>query len=118
MKDFINLGKPSGNAMSEILIEKEKSDEMFYPSLSIRGKNEIYFPEEGEAIIKYKKCASGSSEYRGRDPEYYCDLEVIAIKPMGSSSSIPPKLKNAPDFEESLKKAASKGKEDDDYEDS
>lgn len=112
MPEFIALGiKPSEPA------EPSKEPRVYYPTLHITGEADTKIPEEGTAVIKFKKGDSGRRTRDGKT-EYYCDIEVLGIKPLGDS-----KAAKKRSFGESLDRAvavrveASGEDEEDDYED-
>lgn len=97
MAEFIDLGTKMGGEKAE----PTKAPEAYYPSLHIRGPKDMALPAEGEAIIKFRKGDSGTRKRDGKT-EYYCDIEVLGIKPSGSKMSEP---KKGPAFGESLDRA-------------
>ncbi len=107
MHDFIDLGTKAGGEMAEPM----KAPEAYYPHLSIRSPKEMALPEEGEAVIKFRKGDSGTRKRDGKT-EYYCDIEVLGIKPSGSKM---PEPKRSPAFGESLDRAVAKREEASDY---
>jgi hypothetical protein len=104
--DFINLGKKPEEL-------KEPSDEprTYYPSLRIVGDADMKLPDRGAAIIKFNKGDSGKRTLNGKT-EYYCELEVTDIKPLGGSK--PAKR----GFGESLDRAVAKRAKADEADDS
>lgn len=106
MNDFIELGSKPAEITEAPSPRKEPA--VYYPSLHISGPEDMDFPDEGTATIRFKKGDSGTRK-RGDKKEYYCDLEVIAIKPMlGSRMMDAPK---GPKFGESLDRALAKREE-------
>lgn len=97
--------------------EASREPSVYYPSLHIVGEADTKLPEEGTAIIKFRKGDSGTRKRDGKT-EYYCDIEVLGIKPSGDS--MPAKKRS---FGESLDRAVAKREEasgedeEDDYED-
>jgi len=105
--EFIDLGtKPS-----EVMPSEAKEPRVFYPTLHVHGSEKVEFKDEGAAIIKFKKGDSGVRKRDGKT-EYYCDLEVTAIKPLGGSK--PAKR----GFGESLDRAVAKRAKADEADDS
>ena len=110
MPEFIDLGsKPYEPSESS---KEPPHSETYYPGIHISGSKPLNLSEEGEAIIQFRKEASGTRKRDGKT-EYYCDLKVIAIKPVGSK--IPDS--KGPAFGESLDRAVAKREEASDDED-
>lgn len=66
--------------------DKEK---VSYPSLYFTHGEKIDFPDEGEAIIKFRKIESAENTRDPKDPKYRCELEVrgIEVKSGGKKKS-------------------------------
>lgn len=108
MPEYYDLGsKPEA-----IGAKPDKAPSVYYPHLSITSKEEMDLPDEGEAMIRFKKVEDSKNTKRG---EYRCDLEITGIKPMGSGMMKGPKKKTfgeALDEVESAKEAANPMDED------
>lgn len=101
--------------MADMSIEEMK-DKKHYPSFTIETEKEIDFPHEGEAVIKFKKVASSSSERNGKS-RYECTfdvLELVSVK--GESDDSPSKRydESGPALDK-LVAAKSKKSDDSDY---
>ncbi len=59
---------------------EEDEEKMYYPSLYISGDKKIERPEEGTAIITFRKIDSGENTRDPEDPQYRCELEVHSIE--------------------------------------
>ncbi len=55
---------------------------MHYPSLYFTGDSKMDIPEEGTAVITFRKVDSGENTRDPDDPKYRCEIEVhsIAVK--------------------------------------
>jgi hypothetical protein len=76
----IDLGQKSpscGCAPSPCCDSGEKT---YYPSLYLSGGQKIDLPDEGTAVITFKKVSSGMDERDGQEPHYRCELEVRSIE--------------------------------------
>lgn len=63
--------------------DKEKT---YYPSLYINGDKKISLPDEGEAVIVFRKVDSGEDTRDPENPRYRCELEVRSIEPRASKN--------------------------------
>lgn len=58
---------------------------IYYPSLYLSGTEKIDLPEEGEAVITFRKVSSGEERRDDEEPQYRCELEIRSIEPKGGS---------------------------------
>lgn|SRR5574343_1046392 len=79
-----DLGKESmsaGCCSAPALCDSGKK--VYYPSLYLSGTDKIDLPDEGEAIITFRKVASGEDRREDEEPQYRCELEIRSIEPKG-----------------------------------
>ncbi len=55
-------------------------EKIHYPSLYLSGDEKIDFPDEGTAVITFRKVDSGENVRDPDDPQYRCELEVRTIE--------------------------------------
>lgn len=58
-------------------------DKMHYPSLYFTHDKPVEFPDEGEAVITFRKVESSENTRDPDDPKYRCELEVKSIEIKG-----------------------------------
>jgi len=97
---------------------EEGKEKIYYPSLYISGDEKIELPDEGTAVITFRKIDSGENTRDPEDPQYRCELEVHSIETKGGSSdkgddSLRVSVGNA--FKEAIRRKV-KEKMGDDYE--
>lgn len=61
---------------------KEDEEKVYYPSLYISGSRKLDLPDEGTAVITFRKVSSGEDSRDGKT-HYRCELEVHSIEPKG-----------------------------------
>jgi hypothetical protein len=58
-----------------------------YPSLYFTGDKKMDIPDEGTAVITFRKIDSGENTRDPDDPKYRCEIEVQSIEVKGGSKS-------------------------------
>lgn len=64
---------------------RDSEEKMYYPSLYLSGGEKIELPDEGTAVITFKKVSSGMDQRDGEEPHYRCELEIHSIEPKGGT---------------------------------
>lgn len=59
----------------------DSNEKTYYPSLYINGDKKVDLPDEGEAVITFRKVDSGEDTRDPENPRYRCELEVRSIEP-------------------------------------
>jgi hypothetical protein len=60
--------------------DSDREDKMHYPSLYFTGDKKMDIPEEGTALITFRKVDSGENTRDPDDPKYRCEIEVHSIE--------------------------------------
>lgn len=60
-------------------------EKTYYPSLYINSSEKIDLPDEGTAVITFRKIDSGANTRDEENPQYRCELEVRSIEPKGGA---------------------------------
>lgn len=72
---------------------------MIYPSLYFTHDKPVDLPDEGTAVIKFRKIESSENTRDPDSPKYRCEIEVHSIEPKGGSEplkvSLGEKIKDA-----------------------
>lgn len=63
----------------------DSDEKMYYPSLYINSNEKIDLPDEGTAVITFRKIDSGANTRDEENPQYRCELEVHSIEPKGGA---------------------------------
>lgn len=80
--------KPETEKMPEVCDPMNKP---YYPCVYISNNPKISeIPEEGTAIITYKKVSETESNRNGKH-SYSCDIEIMTFEPTGKAKSKPQK---------------------------
>lgn len=83
----IDLGSKSPSpGCAPVSCCNESGERTHYPSLYLSGSKKLDLPDEGTAVITFKKVSSGMDERDGQEPHYRCELEVQSIEVKGGSS--------------------------------
>lgn len=89
-------------------MSSEKDEEKtYYPSLYFTGDSKMDIPDEGTAVITFRKVDSGENTRDPEDPKYRCEIEVHSIevkggkKDDGLKTSLGDKIKQAMDKKKS-----------------
>jgi hypothetical protein len=61
----------------------DSGEKMHYPSLYLSGSQKLDLPDEGTALISFKKVSSGMDQRDDEEPHYRCELEVHSIEVKG-----------------------------------
>lgn len=80
-------------------------DRVHYPSLYFTHDEPVNLPEEGTAVIKFRKIESSENTRDPEDPKYRCEIEVHSIDVKGVDKgmvNVGDALKNA--MRKSMKK--------------
>lgn len=64
----------------------DSGEKTYYPSLYLSGGQKLDLPDEGTAVITFKKVSSGMDEREGQEPHYRCELEVRSIEVRGGAA--------------------------------
>jgi hypothetical protein len=80
---------------------------MHYPSLYFTGDKKMDIPEEGTAVITFRKIDSGENTRDPDDPKYRCEIEVHSIEVKGSKGDGPVSV--ADSLKDGLRKKMKKG---------
>lgn len=74
-------------------------DKTHYPSLYFTHDEPVDIPEEGTAVIRFRKIESSENTRDPDDPKYRCEIEVHSIEVKGGSDkgmvSVADSLKDA-----------------------
>ena len=71
--------------MSPCCAGEEKKGKMHYPTLYFTHSEKIDLPEEGEAVIKFRKVESAENTRDPDDPKYRCELEIHSLETKGGA---------------------------------
>lgn len=107
----IDLGKESLSAgCCSAPSPCDSGKKIYYPSLYLSGTSKMDLPDEGEALISFKKVSSGMDERDGEEPHYRCELEVRSIEPKGGKRDEEPMGTNVGKaLKEAMRKKLGKG---------
>ena len=61
----------------------DSEDKIHYPSLYFTGDKKMDIPDEGVAMIKFRKVDSGENMRDPDEPKYRCEIEVHSIEVKG-----------------------------------
>lgn len=75
----IDLGQKSNNSVPCSPMESAGEDKVHYPSLYFTHDKPVEFPDEGTAIITFRKIESSENTRDPDDPKYRCEIEVRSI---------------------------------------
>lgn len=99
----IDLGQKNDSPMCCATDSPEKKDRVYYPSLYFTHDEPVNLPEEGTAVITFRRIESSENNRDPDDPKYRCEIEVHSIEVKGGEPNIGAKLKDG------LRKAMKKG---------
>lgn len=68
----------------------EGAKKTYYPSLYFSGDTKMDIPEEGTALITFRKIDSGENTRDPEDPKYRCEIEVQSIEVKSSKAADEP----------------------------
>lgn len=100
---FIDLGKPS--KLMESKPAEPTKDRVYYPSTYITSEKPIKLPEEGEAVIRFRKKSSSENTDEDGKTSYSCSIDILGIKPVNNGGDTMKGLSAALD-ERAAKKAS------------
>lgn len=96
----IDLGQkyPYGAPCSPMR-DDDSEEKVSYPSLYFTHDKPVDLPDEGTAVIKFRKIESSENTRDPEDPKYRCEIEVHSIEVKGGGEkgmvSVEDALKNA-----------------------
>lgn len=93
--------------------DDEGEEKVYYPSLYFSGDEKMDIPDEGTAVITFRKIDSGENTRDPDDPKYRCEIEVKSIEVKGGKKGDAPLTTSLGDV---MKKALSKARVEDDGE--
>lgn len=79
MKYDLGQESPSGCCAPSPCCESDKP-KVYYPSLYFNGDSKMDIPDEGTALITFRKIDSGENTRDPDDPQYRCEIEVHSIE--------------------------------------
>lgn len=88
-----DLGQEMSDAPCGVASE-EKKDKKYYPTLYFSHDEKIDLPEEGSAVIHFRKVESAENTRDPDDPKYRCELEVHSIETKGGDEGKVTSLKD------------------------
>lgn len=80
MADFTDLGQTYDGPTDVGSKKLDKAPKVSYPTLYIRGESDMDFPEEGTALVKFRRVSETKSTRDPEDPSYSCELEIMGIR--------------------------------------
>lgn len=76
----IDLGTKSPAGCCSPASDKDEGEEKtYYPSLYFTGDEKMDIPDEGSAVITFRKVDSGENTRDPKEPLYRCEIEVHSI---------------------------------------
>lgn len=78
----IELGQKYDNSPCAPM-ESKGDDKMHYPSLYFTHDAPVELPEDGTAVITFRKIESSENTRDPDDPKYRCEIEVHSIEVKG-----------------------------------
>lgn len=84
MKYDLGQESPSGCCPASPCCDSEKP-KVYYPSLYFSGDTKMDLPDEGTAVITFRKIDSGENTRDPDDPKYRCEIEVRSLEVKGGA---------------------------------
>jgi hypothetical protein len=81
----IELGQKYDSTGCCAPVSEKSEDKMHYPSLYFTHDEPVDLPDEGTAVITFRKIESSENVRDPKDPKYRCEIEVHSIDVKGSS---------------------------------
>lgn len=83
----IELGQKYDSACCAPTGANETKDKVSYPSLYFTHDKPVELPDEGTAVITFRKIESSENVRDPEDPKYRCEIEVRSIEVKGGKKS-------------------------------
>lgn len=79
----IDLGHKYDSTGCCATMESKSDDKIHYPSLYFTHDKPVDLPDEGTAVITFRKIESSENTRDPDDPKYRCEIEVHSIEVKG-----------------------------------
>lgn len=80
MADFTDLGQTYDGPTDVGSKKLDKAPKISYPTLYITSDGDMDFPEEGTALVKFRRVSETKTTRDAEDPRYNCELEIMGIR--------------------------------------
>lgn len=103
----IDLGQKYDNGPCGVPMgSSESKEKVHYPSLYFTHDEPVEVPDEGTAVIKFRKIESSENTRDPDDPKYRCEIEVHAIEFKGGDKGM---VSMADSLKDALRKKMKQG---------
>lgn len=85
-----DLGQESPSSGCAPMPCDDGDNKVYYPSLYFSGDTKMDIPDEGTALITFRKIDSGENTRDPEDPKYRCEIEVQSIDVKSSKAADEP----------------------------
>lgn len=102
----IDLGQKMDSSCCAPMGSSDSKDKTHYPSLYFTHDEPVEVPEEGTAVIKFRRIESSENTRDPEDPKYRCEVEVHSIEFKGGEK---PEVNVGSMLKDAMRKKLKKG---------